>query len=79
MKNIMKLNGMKNQHLIYRKKKEEEQHEITPITPSSGLNPEATPFLALSTAKIESTQSISTGDESDDENDSNETPITSGK
>jgi hypothetical protein len=55
-----------------------EQKEIMPITPSVDLNPDATPFVALSTSKIVSTQSISTGDESDDE-DSNETPVTSGK
>lgn len=57
----------------------EEQKEIMCITPLSGLNPEAAPFVAPSTVKIERTESISTGDESDDENDSNETPITTGK
>ncbi len=64
-----------------KKEEEEEQRlqQITPVTPSSTLNPDANPFLALSTAKIESTQSISSGDESDDEKDSNETPISSGK
>ncbi len=57
----------------------EEQKEIVSTTPSSGLNPEAIPFVAPTIIKIESTQSMSSGDESDDEHDSNETPITSGK
>jgi len=57
----------------------EESKEIMCITPSSGLNPEATPFVGLSTVKVERTQSTSTGDESDDEHDSNETPVTTGK
>lgn len=57
----------------------EEQKETTPVTPSSGLNPEATPFFVRSSSQIENIHSISTGNESDDENDSNETPITSGK
>ncbi len=58
--------------------KEERKHS-TPVTPLSALNPEATPFFTLPTNNIESTRSTSTGDESDDENDSNETPISSGK
>ena len=55
------------------------QKAKTPTTPPSSLNPEATPFFARSSSKIESTHSTSTGNESDDENDSDETPITSGK
>jgi hypothetical protein len=57
----------------------EEEKEIQPCTPSSGLNPEATPFFALPTTKTENAQSISTGDESDDENESSKTSVTSGK
>lgn len=57
----------------------EEQKEATPATPSSGLNPEATPFFVERVGNTERIQSISTGDESDDETDSNETPVTSGR
>jgi hypothetical protein len=57
----------------------EERKAMTPVTPSSGLNPEAAPFFVRSSSKIGSTHSTSTGNESDDENDSKETPITSGK
>ncbi|CAF0984259.1 unnamed protein product [Rotaria sordida] len=57
--------------------KKEEKSELTCSTPSSALNPDATPFAVLSTIKTNSNQSISTGDESDDEIDSNETPTTS--
>ena len=51
----------------------------TPPSSSSELNPEATPFSLQSTNNIDRVQSISTGDDSDDESDSNETPVTSGK
>jgi hypothetical protein len=61
------------------KENKEEEKEIQPCTPSSGLNPEATPFFALPTTKTENAQSISTGDESDDENESSKTSVTSGK
>ncbi len=54
----------------------EERKAMTPVTPSSSLNPEAAPFFVRSSSKIDST---STGNESDDENGSKETPITSGK
>ena len=60
----------------------EEQKDKLSITPSSslGLNPEATPFFAEPTnGNIEHAESISTGNESDDESDSNETPATSSK
>jgi hypothetical protein len=64
-------------------KKEEQQqqpqNEITPSTSSSALNPDATPFVGTSTPKIEGTQSISSGDESDDEKETSETPATTGK
>jgi hypothetical protein len=55
------------------------QKAQTPTSPPSSLNPDAVPFFARSSSKIESTHSTSTGNESDDENESNETPITSGK
>jgi hypothetical protein len=58
---------------------EEQRQQVTPVSPLCSLNPEASPFVVVSTNKIASTQSISTGDESDDENDSNETPVSSGK
>ncbi len=57
----------------------DEQKEIILITPSSDLNPDATPFIIPSTDTIVRTESVSTGDESDDEDDSNETPVTTGK
>ncbi|CAF3479713.1 unnamed protein product [Rotaria sp. Silwood1] len=47
--------------------KKEEHNELTCSTPSSALNPDATPFVGLSTIKTDSNQSLSSGDESDDE------------
>ncbi|UJR28510.1 hypothetical protein I4U23_009748 [Adineta vaga] len=69
-----------NQQVIYDIVIEEKLTESkvnTPITPSSTLNPEATPFGLLLTNEIVKTESLSTGDESDDEKDSIKTPITS--
>ncbi|CAF4326123.1 unnamed protein product, partial [Adineta steineri] len=60
-------------------KNEKETKTSTPVTPSSALNPDANPFVTVSRNENEIIQSISTGDESDDEKDSNDTPITSGK
>ncbi|CAF0995587.1 unnamed protein product [Adineta ricciae] len=56
---------------------EELMESDSPITPSSVLNPDATPFTPELPEKIERLESVSTGDESDDENDSNATPVTS--
>lgn len=56
---------------------QEKQRESTPVISLSVLRPNAAPFVSLSATEVN--QSISTGDESDDENDSNESPITSGK
>ncbi|CAF1252283.1 unnamed protein product [Adineta steineri] len=58
-------------------KNEKETKTSTPVTPSSALNPDATPFITVSRNGNENIQSVSTGDESDDEKDSNDTPITS--
>ena len=58
---------------------EEKREETSPGTLSSALNPEANAFVILPTTKIESAQSISTGDESDDENEPSDTPVSTGK
>lgn len=60
----------------------EEQKDKISITPSSssGLNPEATPFFVEPTnGEIEHAGSISTGNETDDECDSDGTPATPSK
>lgn len=59
-------------------KEEEEEKQIVSSTPSSSLNPDAIPFFAPIEDDIKKEPSISTGDESDDEVDSNDTPISSG-
>lgn len=60
---------------------EQQQPKEEPVssTPSSGLNPEAPPFFVSSAMQVEHKESQSTGDESDDENESSETAITSGR
>lgn len=59
--------------------KSEQKKEIISSTPSAALNPDATPFVLLPASKLDENQSISTGEETDDEIDSNDTPVTSGK
>lgn len=56
----------------------EKEEQIVSSTPSSSLNPDATPFFAPVENSIEDEQVISTGDESDNEVDSNNTPTSTG-
>lgn len=56
----------------------EEQKPIVSSTPSSSLNPDTTPFSDPIEDGIKKEEVISTGAESDDEIDSNDTPISSG-
>lgn len=58
---------------------EQEKSIVLSSSSSSSLNPDATPFPApIEKTNIEKEQVLSTGDESDDENDSNDTPISTG-
>ncbi|CAF3111343.1 unnamed protein product [Rotaria socialis] len=74
--NEIELNKQSTLDVSQEKKEEHEQFDGT-TTPSSSLNPDATPFVIFSTSKTDTNQSTSTGNESDDEIDSNETPAMS--